>query len=168
MLSHFRNLASIAAVGATPGTELTVVEKPTAQNMLPITTFKEPSARCCVANFQSIRSKLQAPFRATLKGVIADLLDPEYTQSQNVKRIFDLVDPQGLYIICCAMFHNSMSLALKNQQEVILFFGTGRGPIGSSEGMVYLMADAMILAVGAPRSSSPVNREKLAIALGNQ
>ena len=168
LLSHFRTLASIAAVGATPGTELTVVEKPTAQNMLPITTFKEPSARCCVANFQWIRSKLQAPFRATLKGVIADLLDPEYTQSQKVKRIFDLVDPQGLYITCCAMFHNSMSLALKNQQEVILFFGTGRGPIGSSEGMVYLMADAMILAVGAPRSSSPIKREKLAIALGNQ
>ena len=65
-----------------------------------------------------------------------DLFDPDLTQSQNSKRLFDLVDPGGAYIKCCAMNHNSTSLALANHQEAILHFGTGRGSIGFAAGML--------------------------------
>ena len=77
-----------------------------------------------------------------------DLCDIDYSQSQNTKRVFDLMDASGSYVKVCAMHHNSTSAALRNHQEVICYFGTGRGPIGSSVGMIYLMKDAMILPVG--------------------
>ena len=61
------------------------------------------------------------------------------------------------------MNHNSTSLALTNHQEAILYFGTGRGPIGSAAGMLYLMKDAMILPVGGLRLLASPKRELLEI-----
>ena len=77
-----------------------------------------------------------------------DLCDMDYTRSQNTKRMFDLMDGSGFFVKVCAMHHSSTSLALRNYQEVICYFGTGRGPIGASVGMIYLMKDAVILPVG--------------------
>ena len=66
----------------------------------------------------------------------------------NAKRLFDIVDESGLYFTCCAMKHNAESLASKNYQNVVLYYGTGRSPIGNSKGMLYLMKDALIIPVG--------------------
>ena len=66
-----------------------------------------------------MRGKLRAPFRITLKGMVMDLCDVDYSQSQNTKRVFDLMDPSGAYVKVCAMAHNSMSGALQNRREII-------------------------------------------------
>ena len=93
-----------------------------------------------------------------------DLLDPDVTQSHNPKRLFDLVDPGGNYIKCVAMAHNSISQALVNQQEVVLYFGTGRGPIGAQPGMLYLMKEAAIFTVGGKKLLPSPKKELVVIS----
>ena len=143
-LTKMRQLSSLEAVDADPGTVLCVVSAPSAPNMNSA-TFTVPGPDYCVTNFQSLRNKLRAPFRVTLKGVVVDLLPLDHSQAGNKKRHFNIVDPQGSYISCCAMKHNSESLALQNYREIVIFFGLGRGPISSSPGMLYLMKDTMIV-----------------------
>ena len=72
--------------------------------------------------------------------------------------MFDLVDNAGMYFTCCAMKHNADSTALQNFQEVVVYYGRGRGPMGSSKGMLYLLRDACIISVNSP---SLLNTEKL-------
>ena len=165
ILTPFRILGSIEAVGTQRGTELNVLSSATAPNLMNA-SFIEPSPRFCVGNFQSIRGKLRAPFRITVKGMVMDLCEVEYTQSQNTKRVFDLMDPTGAYVKVSAMVHNSMSSALQNRQEVICYFGTGRGPIGSSPGMIYLMKDAMILPIGGSFRLPPAAKGEYIEVLG--
>ena len=111
--------------------------------------------------YRYIRTKLKHPFRLSLKGKIADLGPLELSQAGNAKRHFDIVDPAGLYIPCCAMKHNARSPALENFQDVILYYGLGRGPIGSAQGKLYLMDDAFIVRVGEPSSSGFMKTEQL-------
>ena len=77
--------------------------------------------------------------------------------------VFDIVDKSGGYFTCCAMKHNAESGALRNFQDVVAYYGTGRGPIGISKGMLYLLKDAMIIPVGAPALLSAPKTEELAI-----
>ena len=72
--------------------------------------------------------------------------------------MFDLVDGHGMYLTCCAMQHNADSSALRNFQEVVVYYGAGRGPIGSSKGMIYLLRDALMVPVGP---ASPLNTAKI-------
>ena len=92
-----------------------------------------------------MRPQLLANFRATFEGTIADVEDIDFTQQGDPKRIFKLVDGSGSYILCCALGHNAESVALVPNQIVVLYFATGRGPIGSSPGMVYLRKDSIIV-----------------------
>ena len=78
-------------------------------------------------------------------------------------RVFDVVDIAGLYITCCAMKHNADSTALRNDNEVVVYFGTGRGPLGNSKGMSYLMKDAFIVGVSGSTTSSMPKAEQLRI-----
>ena len=103
----------------------------------------------------------------TVKGVISDLEDVQYSQAGNEKRLFDLVDHQGAFINCCAMKHNVASRALVNLQEVVVYFASGRGPRGSAPGLLYLMKDAMIVSIGAPRSEAPAKCVHFAITGGD-
>ena len=91
------------------------------------------------------QSKLCNNFRLTLRGIITDLQNVEYTQTGNAKRLFHLVDPHGYYLTCCAMHHSVTNYALQNMNEVIIFFATGRGPIGSAKGAIYLYKDACMI-----------------------
>ena len=45
------------------------------------------------------------------------------------------------------MAQNVSSAALQENYEVVLFFGIGRGPIGSVAGGFYLMKDAAIVPI---------------------
>ena len=53
--------------------------------------------------------------------------------------------------MCCAMMQNSQSAALKERQEAVIYYATGRKPIGRDPGMVYLMKEAIIVPIGTPR-----------------
>ena len=74
ILTPFQVLQSIATFGNQRGAELNVLGTATAPNLLS-TSFVEPSTRYCINNFQSMRGKLRAPFRITLKGMVMDLCD---------------------------------------------------------------------------------------------
>ena len=154
VITNMLELVSIEPVGAETGTSMMVLSKPTAANLISM-CYAVPSPQCCVSSFQSIRGKLRGNFRLTVKGVISDLEDVQYSQAGNEKRLFDLVDHQGAFINCCAMKHNVASRALVNLQEVVVYFASGRGPRGSAPGLLYLMKDAMIVSIGAPRSEAP-------------
>ena len=139
-----------------------MLETPTADNLLKM-PFAVPPPDCCVTDFRALRNKLTPPFRLTVKGKIVDLQGRELSQSGNPKRVFDLVDGSGLYFTCCAMKHNADSRALENYQDVVLYFGSGRGQIGSSKGMLYLMKDAFIVSIGTPSLMHAPKTEQLTI-----
>ena len=156
-LTQIRILSSADGIDGADGSTLSTLARASAENMTSM-TFTVPSSSFCVSSFRSLRNKLTSPFRVTLKGKIVDLQGTELSQSGQPKRVFDLLDNSGLYIKCCAQKHNCESTALHNYQEIVVYFGTGRGPIGGSPGMVYLMKDAMIIPVGQP---SPLNSGKV-------
>lgn len=119
-LTKMRQLSSLEAVGTDPGTEVSLVHLVNAANMIS-TPFTVPSPEYCISNFQSLRSKLRAPFRVTLKGVVVDLLPLDHSQAGNKKRHFNIVDKQGTYFNCCAMKHNIGNPALQNYREIVIF-----------------------------------------------
>ena len=149
LVTRMRTLVSIEAVGVEVGTSIRVLPRADVPSMLSM-VYTVPDVTHCATNFRSVRHKFRAPFRASLKGIIVDVQEIEVSQTGNPKRVFDLVDSQGAYVTCCAMKHNTSSVVLRPQQEVVLHFGTGRGPIGSSRGMFYLMKDSIIIPVRYP------------------
>ena len=80
-----------------------------------------------------------------------------------MKRVFNIVDNSGLYFTCCAMLDNAESIALQNNEEVVLYFGTGRGPMGGVKGMLYLLKDALIIPVGEFTRKACIKTEELII-----
>ena len=77
-----------------------------------------------------------------------DLEEPDFTKSGNDVRRFKLVDAAGFFLRCSATTNNAKSAALQENYQVVLYFGTGRGPIGTMAGTVYLMKDASIVPIG--------------------
>ena len=114
-------------------------------------SYRIPAKICCITNYSSLGNELTASFRGTFHGVIMDVMALDHTQSGNPKRQFTLVDNYGTYILFCAMLHNSQSAALKERQEVVIYYATGRKPIGRDPGMVYLLKEAIIVSIGKPR-----------------
>ena len=102
-----------------------------------------------------------APFRAIFKGVIAPPQDADMTQTGQVKRFFDLVDPSGLWFHCCAMGKNASSKDIQSGREVVLYFGKGMAAAGSSPGAVYIMRDALI--VGLRQKGVPCKTRQMCL-----
>ena len=144
ILTRIRFLQTIASIGSRAGTVLTLLDAPTSPYMVS-GVYPRLSKESCIRDFSSMRSQLLANFRATFEGTIADVEDVDFTQQGDPKRIFKLVDGAGSYIQCCALGNNVESIALVPNQIVVLYFGTGRGPIGSAPGMVYLRKDSIIV-----------------------
>ena len=68
--------------------------------------------------------------------------------------MFDLVDPQGYWVPCCAMQPHCDHSALQDGKNIIIYYALGRGSKGSLAGMLYLLKDAFILPLrDEPRSS---------------
>ena len=76
-----------------------------------------------------------------------DLDDLEFSRAGNGIRRFKLVDAAGSFFQCAAMTQNVKSVALRENFEVVVYFGTGRGPIGAVGGTLYLMKDAAIVPI---------------------
>ena len=150
----FSTLASIPQMSTERGTLISVLETPTAANLTSM-TFSVPPSDCCVSVFRTIRSKLKPPFRVTVRGTIVDVQSPESTHKGEMKRVFDIVDSSGLYITCCATQHNVSSVHLRNGQEAVLYYCLGRWTTGRSQGMLFLMHDALIVPVRPPSELMP-------------
>ena len=94
----------------------------------------------------TVKSKLTAPFRLTIRGVVADLSEMHYSQQDTSKRTFSLIDESGAWIKCCALGLSARARALANGNDVVLYFTTGRSShLGS--GMLYLMKDSLMVLV---------------------
>ena len=90
-----------------------------------------------------------------------DLQPPQMTRTGSMKRMFDIVDASGLYINCCATKHNISNVVLQNHREVILYYCLGRWTSAKSQGMLFLMHDAMIVPLGEPSTLQPAKLEQL-------
>lgn len=152
-LSRINVLWTVKAINNDSGTSIRFVKQASAVG-LTTASFAVPPAACCVKKFATLANEhqqLEAPFRGTFNGVIMDVAPMDVTQTGNQKRHFSLVDAFGTYILCVAHAQNAASKAIKEHQEVVIYFGLGRAKIGRSPGMLYLMKDAIIFPVGAPR-----------------
>ena len=107
-----------------------------------------PSFVLCITDFAKMAGRLKAPFRGTFRGVVRQVQSLELTHTGSPKRVFKVQDPQGYFIQVCALDQNAESNMIKEAQDVVLYWAIGRGPIGTSAGMVYLMRDSIILSVG--------------------
>ena len=150
----FSTLTSVQQVSTERGTLISVLETPTAPNLTSM-TFSVPPSDCCVSAFQALRGKVKPPFRVTVRGTTVDLQPPESTQKGEMKRVFCIVDSSGLYVTCCATHHNVSSVHLRNGQEAILYYCLGRWSTGRSQGMLFLMHDALIVPVRPPSELIP-------------
>ena len=103
----------------------------------------------CISEFSDLVGRCKAPFRVTLRGMITDLSDMSATVQEDYKRLFTLVDNAGAWIKCCAIGMPARSLALVNGNEVVLYFCSGRGILGTSPGMIYLMKDSLVVKLGS-------------------
>ena len=80
--------------------------------------------------------------------------------------MFNLVDEEGSYLQCCAMYQHCDHQQLVNGQDIIIYFATGRGPLGSVPGMLYMYNDAFILPNGTkPRAENirPMKKQEILI-----
>ena len=143
-ITPVRNLQSVATIKTRTGTTVTLTRtasSPYMQNQ----TWVVPPQEVCIASFASLKTKLNAPFRVTVRGVVQDLQDLDFSQQGNEVRYFKLVDASGYYLQCAAMHHNAHSRALEEDNEIILYFGTGRGPIGTSDGMLFALREGCMV-----------------------
>ena len=146
-ITPVRNLQSVPTIKTRTGTPVTLTRtasSPYMQNQ----TWVVPSQDVCIASFAPLKTRLNAPFRVTVRGVVQDLQDLDYSQQGNEDRYFKLVDAAGFYLQCAAMHHNAHSRALEEDNEIILYFGTGRGPIGTSDGMLFALKEGCIVPLG--------------------
>ena len=155
-------LWTVKAVNSDPGTSIRFIDQADAPG-LTTASFVLPPASCCINKFSVLGSQLTAPFRGTFHGVIMDVAPLDYTQQGNPKRQFSLVDSYGTYILCVAHVHNAASKAIVEHQEAVIYFGTGRKSIGRMPGMLYLLKDAIIFPVRAPRVVTQAKRQLLEI-----
>ena len=82
------------------------------------------------------------------------------------KCMFNLVDEEGSYLQCCAMYQHCDHQMLADGQDIIIYYGTGRGPLGSMPGMLYMLNDAFILPNGTkPRAENmrPIKKQEISI-----
>ena len=160
-VSRMRALHSTSSTARRTGTTRSRTAEPTSPYLTRF-TYTIPEAPACISQFLSLQSKLRAPFRITLRGIIDDLSDMMLTQQDSKKRAFILVDDVGMWLRCCALGRCAQSRCLENGNEVILYYGTGRGARGSSPAMVYLMKDSLIVQTACSQRN-PAKRAEIHI-----
>ena len=62
--------------------------------------------------------------------------------------MFALVDEMGSWMQCCGIGRNGRGDVFQDGNEVILYYASGRKGSGTSENLVYLFKDSMIVLIG--------------------
>ena len=109
--------------------------------------FVPPKHPICCHHFASMQSKLIAPFRATFHGTFVDVGELDMSQQGQTKRYFSFVDDSGAWMKGCALGAHAQNAKVLDGVDAVLYFCTGRGPIGTQEGMINLNKDAVIVPV---------------------
>ena len=146
ILTPMRVLHSITASKRNVSTALSVTQavmSPYVQNH----NYCPPDHPKCITHFMSMKSKMIAPFRATLRGTIASIQAIDQTQQGQGKRMFALVDEMGSWLQCCAVGRHAFSAALADGNEVVAYYATARAGWGSVPACVWLFKDATLVFV---------------------
>ena len=146
LLTPMGMLQSESMNASRSGTIITFPQTPTS-TFLQQTQYAAPDATMCISNFGAFASKFVSPFRATFRGMIVNVMALDYNQAGTPKKKFALVDRNGAWINCWAMHQNAMHNCLTDGYEIVLYFGIGRGNLGSCPPAVYFLKDACILPV---------------------
>ena len=146
LLTSMQLLQSLDALGARPGTRISSAPSLQSPHNGP-RMYKAPKYPECISDFRGIRQKLVAPFRGTFRGIVMNMLDVDVTLQGEPKQDFELVDLSGAWMRCCALGRHAEQEVMQNGMEVVIYFATGRGPIGGLEGMLYAMKDAMVIPI---------------------
>ena len=147
VLTPIRVLHTVQAIGVEAGTQITFPTEPTS----PFTTevvYKAPTTPKVIVNFHREKGLQTPPFRATMRGTIQNVRGPESTTKGEMKMGFDLIDAEGWAIPVVALGRNADNPNIIAGTEVIVYHGSGRGPLGSIPGCVYLFKDALIVPLG--------------------
>ena len=111
-----------------------------------------PRLPFCISQFQSVRAKLVAPFRGTFRGIVADVQEEDCSSQGLPKRFFSLVDDMGSWMLCCAFGRNALSPALRNDNEVVVYFASGRPAFKAVAPALHLFKDAVIVSLGPKKA----------------
>ena len=87
--------------GKVVGTTVQLVDHASAPNLTEI-KFQIPPTEYCISDSESLRPRLLASFRPSVRGVIIDLQPLEMALAGNARRVFDIVDGMGSFLSCCA------------------------------------------------------------------
>ena len=110
----------------------------------------------CVVHFLSIKSKLIAPFRITLKGTVSSAQEvAEATVSGTAKKSFHVVDDTGTWIPCIALGRHANSRVIQNNAEIVIYCAAGRQSFSTSPAALYLFKDASIVVLGFRTTAVP-------------
>jgi hypothetical protein len=154
VLSTMKQLNTIQTAGIRKGTKICFPQRASSPYVIEGILFRPPTEPACYSDFQSFHDGFQAPFRLTACGVIAHADESTtITQAGNYQSAFHLIDDSGLWIKCVAMHDNANNKCIQENMRVVVYFGTGRGPIGSAEGAIYIMKDAMIIPIARNATS---------------
>ena len=108
--------------------------------------YRMPTQSTVIEHFTTARNFVTVPFRATVKGFVMDRVE-DYSVSQrgNPLRHFTLMDKQGAYISCTAFDRHVDDENLSNNNEVIIYFGSGRAGVRNASSELYLYNDAVVV-----------------------
>ena len=146
-LPPIRVLHSVLGSAARAGTVLGMPQAGTSPFVL-TEPYTPPAHPQCISNFIAVRSKLQPPFRCSMRGMVTDVQAADVSQQGSEKRLFSIVDEAGSWLRCCALGRNAQTRALAEGNEVVLYFCTGRAGRGSTPGLIYLLKDGLIVMLG--------------------
>ena len=106
-----------------------------------------------------MKSQLSPPFRITLRGSLQDVQLGGVTLTGQPKCIFALVDEMGSWVQCCGIGRNGRGDVFQDGNEVILYYASGRKGSGTSDSLVWLFKDSMIVLVGKKNSQKRMQIE---------
>ena len=108
-LTSIHVLNSVQGFPERPNTELSFVTTPESPYMIE-TLFEAPSMPVCMNSFRPLLPKAGAPFRASFRGVVAEVGQLAMTANGQPKRSFAFVDGSGNLLPCCAFGQHAQNV----------------------------------------------------------
>ena len=155
-LTSMNMLHTVSSVEGREGSCITFPSVASSQFLLDA-VYKAPTYPVCISNLSSLGQSLSPNFRGTFRGMVVEVDSVlDFSTQGQPKRKFKLVDPSGAWLNCCASGANAKHKMLFNGSEVVMYFGCGRGMIGSEEAAVYAFKDVVIVLVARHVSLWPL------------
>ena len=144
VLTPIKALHTIPSSVNDAGTMVIAVKTP----MSPYNTtqlFTMPAFPIAVTKFWPVQNKLKAPFRSSFVGIIEDVGEEDITSTGKTKKVFSLVDDEGVWLSCCAMEDHAMSETLADGNKVFIYNGSARPALSAMPAALFLFTDTSLV-----------------------